>query len=106
MKKNNILFCLAVFFVVAAAFSALKLSSERGDTVVIMSDGEIYAELSLDTDTSVSVKGKNTVSIENGEVYISYADCPDELCKKQGKIKNSEKTIVCLPNKMTVKIKR
>jgi hypothetical protein len=32
------------------------------------------------------------------------ADCPDKLCEKQGKISKNGQSIICLPNKIVIKI--
>ena len=62
------------------------------------------ARLPLDADIEYSVRGKNIVKIKNGKAFVSYADCPDKLCMKQGEISDADKTIVCLPNRLTVRI--
>ena len=81
-------------------FSAKK----DADTVIIKKDGTVYAEYPLGNDRTADISGKNTVVIKNSEVYMEYADCPDKLCIKQGKISSSEKKIICLPNKVTVEV--
>lgn len=48
--------------------------------------------------------GYNTVHIENGEVWIHDASCPDKNCINQGKISNDGEIIVCLPNQLLIKI--
>ena len=48
--------------------------------------------------------GYNTVHIENGEIWIIEASCPDKNCMHQGKISNDGEIIVCLPNQLLIKI--
>ena len=48
--------------------------------------------------------GTNTLVIENGAAWLSHANCPDELCVKQGKISHNGQVITCLPNKLTVTV--
>ena len=48
--------------------------------------------------------GKNTLIIEDGKAYISEANCPDKQCVKQGKIERTGEMLVCLPNRIVVKI--
>lgn len=103
MEKNGKIFVFLTILSIIAIFLSQKNTYK--DTVTIVSDGKIAAELPLCEDTEISVKGKNTVKIENGSVYVSDADCPDKLCVKQGKIGKSGGTIVCLPNKLTVEVK-
>ena len=48
--------------------------------------------------------GTNTLLIEQGAISMIEASCPDHLCIRQGKIKNSLYPIICLPNKVAVEI--
>jgi Uncharacterized protein conserved in bacteria len=46
----------------------------------------------------------NTILVEHGQISMESADCPDHLCVKQGKISSSAFPIICLPNKVEIKI--
>lgn len=46
----------------------------------------------------------NTVLVEHGRISMQDADCPDKLCIKQGPISSSSFPIVCLPNKVVIRI--
>ena len=35
---------------------------------------------------------------------MAEADCPDEICIKQGAIEDSARPIVCLPNNIVIKL--
>ncbi|MFA9422145.1 MAG: NusG domain II-containing protein [Sedimentibacter sp.] len=48
--------------------------------------------------------GYNTIHIENGEIWITDASCPDKICINQGKISKNGEIIVCLPNELLIKI--
>ena len=79
---------------------------DKGKTVIVTVDGEEYATLPLDEDTTLEVKterGYNLVVVEDGRVYVKEADCPDKLCVKSGEA-TELKTVVCLPNRVTVSI--
>lgn len=52
-----------------------------------------------------SKTGYNTVHIENGEVWIHEASCPDQICVQQGKIKSDGEIIVCIPNQLIIEVK-
>lgn len=106
MKKKDKYFMIFVILVIILTFFAAYLFKNQGEYALIISDGKEYMKIPLDKNISVSVKGKNTVTVEDSEVYVSYADCPDKLCMKQGKIGNNGGVIVCLPNKMTIKIEK
>lgn len=47
---------------------------------------------------------ENIILIEKGRISVKEANCPDKLCVSMGAIENGVYPIVCLPNKMVVKI--
>ena len=104
MKKNDFILKLVIIAVSAALFCIFDAFKSSGDYVSIVSGGREEVRLPLDADTEYSVGGKNIVTIKDGKVFVSYADCPDKLCMKQGEISDTGKTIVCLPNRLTVRI--
>lgn len=104
MKKRDTFFILSA----AAVFTFglfVSLKSEKGTKAEIRHDGKIYATVLLSEEKVISVNGKNTVVVHDNEVYIKEADCPDKLCVKSGKISLKGQEIICLPNKVTVRIK-
>lgn len=53
---------------------------------------------------TINAGSGNVVLVENGAISMQSANCPDQLCVKQGKITGGVYPIVCLPNRVTVKI--
>lgn len=100
MRKGDI-----ALVVVAVILLALWLiPSPAGSLVSISVDGKIYKKVPLDTNAEIEVEsewGTNTVVIENGQVYIKSANCPNKQCEKE-KISKSSQSIVCLPNRLSV----
>ena len=104
MKKNDFLFIFAVFLVAAASFFIIKSDSKDADTVRITVYGKLFCEKPLSDNCEIDIYGKNTVVIENGSVYMKKASCPDKLCIHQGKVWDSSKKIICLPNKVIIEV--
>ena len=48
--------------------------------------------------------GRNVVVIENGMVFVSEANCPDQICVKHKPLNQTADPIVCLPNSLVVKV--
>ncbi|MCR5122623.1 MAG: NusG domain II-containing protein, partial [Ruminococcus sp.] len=44
----------------------------------------------------------NVIVIENHDIYVREADCPDHTCIKMGKLSRSSTQIVCLPNRLMI----
>ena len=46
--------------------------------------------------------GTNILVVENGEAWVSEANCPDKVCMGMGKISRNGEFIACLPNRLLV----
>lgn len=109
MKKNDlILLCslLLAALLLFGIFAALYLG--KGESVVVRVDGEEYARLPLDEDAELLIEGvggTNLLIIKDGKAYISEATCPDLVCVHTG-YADELKSIVCLPNKVSVSIEK
>ncbi|MCC8182644.1 MAG: NusG domain II-containing protein [Clostridiales bacterium] len=112
-SKPGDLLLIAGLIVVGLALTVFVLLSRMGGqsddlTVVIRQDGEVVAALPLDEDAVYTVQGEddavNRVVIEDGAVFMEEASCPDRLCVKQGKIRYSGDSLICLPNRVVVEI--
>lgn len=104
MKKRDFIFAFIVILLSVAAFSLMKLRQSGADTVRITVDGRLFCEKSLYEDCEIDINGTNTAVIENGSVYMKSATCPDKLCVREGRAKDSSKKIICLPNKTIIEV--
>lgn len=48
--------------------------------------------------------GTNRITVERGRICVEQADCPDQICVHQGWIADSAAPIVCLPNKLVIRV--
>lgn len=111
MKNNRLWIALAAaIFLASAAASAWVLLRPKGDEVEIISDGKVICTIDLgrerDREMTVEYEGReNLIVIENGDIYVSRADCPDHICIKTGRLSESGAPIVCLPNHLMIRYK-
>lgn len=78
---------------------------------VISADGEQLAEFTLAEDGKTEEYvftdehgHENTIIRDGLKVYMSDANCSDQLCVRKGEIDAAGETIVCLPNHLLVEI--
>ena len=77
---------------------------QQATAVRIVSEGKVLYTLPLAQDTTVTVetaKGTNTVTVRNGAVAVTEADCPDGHCMARGFCSGGAQ-IVCLPNRLVI----
>ena len=108
--KNHKRDLILIGILLLAAFALFfifkeKQAREEDATAVVTVDGTEIARYSLNRNgTFVLNGGSNTLIVENGEAWISEANCPDKLCIGFGKISKNGEIIVCLPNRLIVVI--
>ena len=49
-------------------------------------------------------QGKIKIEIREKKVYVVESDCQDKICVKAGKIDKPGQIIVCMPNKLYIKV--
>lgn len=107
MKKTDLFLVVLALVAAAGIWLFYSAGAEKGLTAVVTVDGEERAELSLNETDSVTIEtewGYNIVHTENGQVFVTEADCRDQICVNHKKIEKTGETIVCLPHKMVVEI--
>ncbi len=99
----------AVCLVCAAAFIIMgRLNT--GTVAVVRLDGEeVYrvdlAKVTQSYDYELDTEfGHNTIHIEPGAISVSEADCPDQVCVRQGAITQGGVPIICMPHHLSVRI--
>ena len=102
LRKGDIVIIAAVL-VLAVFSAAFAFSRGGGETVTVKADNETVYTGSLYYDRTVKLAG-NTVVIENGSVYVSDADCKNQICVNHSPITKKGGSIICLPNKVIVEI--
>ena len=110
MKTRVILFLLLAAVAASAAWLLLRDGDTDAPTARILRDGALLVEIDLDrvaepySFTLEDGSGANTVQVERGRIRISAADCPDQVCVKQGWISGGAVPIICLPHRLTIEI--
>lgn len=85
----------------------LRLTQQDGGLARVQIDGETVMELPLSQDARVELGEPghgNLLIIENGTARVERADCPDQVCVRQGAVQYEGESIVCLPHKLIVSI--
>ena len=110
MKRRVRISGQTAFILVAllVSISLLALSifqREQGEEIWVEVNGEATDRIPLYLDCEYSLcGGSNILVVKNGEAYLSYADCPDQVCVRTGRIRYAGQSIVCLPNRLVIKI--
>lgn len=108
MKRTKLwaLLC-GVLFAVGAACCLWILRPSTQSTVEITQDGTLLYQLDLahteDQIIEVEYEGRsNLIQIENGDIFVWQAQCPDQTCVHMGRLSANVLPIVCLPNRLVI----
>jgi hypothetical protein len=102
--KTWIVILVAVTVICLGLSLWLLLPREDATAVKVISQGKVLYTLLLSEDTRleiVSDNGTNVVTVKDGKVAVTQADCPDQYCVKRGWCSGGTQ-IVCLPNRLVL----
>lgn len=95
--------CAAVWFLVSGFSGGAKI-------VGIYQNGSLVEKIDLNCVTAereitlTGDSGKNVILLSHGSVRMKSADCPDQICVNHGELVSAASPIVCLPNKIVIKL--
>ena len=96
---------LAAIFAVSLWLGVvLLMPGEAAEAVNIYADGKLVKTVSLKMDQEFTVEcqnGTNVITIRDGKIAVTEADCPDHYCMQRG-FCDGGMAIVCLPNRLVI----
>ncbi len=109
MKNRFWIIVISAIFVISAVIAVLQYTHKApGQFAEIYQDGVLIQTVDLGKDAEFTITndggGYNTILVKNGAISVIEANCPDKYCIHQGAISGGAQPIVCLPNKLVIKI--
>lgn len=110
MNKQDKILIIIVLFIVGIIFIFFKLFEKKDNLFAyVYYEDKVVLKIDLAKEETIyEVNGYNgivKISAGNNKVKVLEEDSPLHICSKQGYITKSYESIVCLPNKIVVKIK-
>ena len=107
-RRNDILLIVGILSAILIFALTYFLTRKDGAYVCVLRGNEEIGRYSLADNMEIPLKEgekvTNILVIEEGKAYMKSAVCPDKICVRHRPINKSGQTIVCLPEKVTVKI--
>ena len=107
-RKGDLLAVLLVILLAAGIAIILWLNgfSSQEAQAEIYRDGTLVKTLPLNIDQTFTVEGeyRNTVTVKGGKLAVTDSDCPNSDCVHSGWISRAGYSIVCLPNKVEIRL--
>ena len=107
MKTKTWIALIAAIAAVCLGLSVfLLLPGGDAGYAQISSGGKVVKTVNLRIDQQFTVTGEtggsNTVTIRDGRIAVTAADCPDHYCMERGFCSGGT-PIVCLPNRLVIR---
>lgn len=109
--RITIIIIVVIFLFSIAALIGMHFSETENKTAEIYQDGRLLYTIDLNAVTEsyeITVTGENNayniILVEQGQISMKEASCPDKLCVHMGKIHNASLPVTCLPNKVVIRI--
>jgi len=99
-RSDMILIALLIAIMLLISHNAPYRSTEAEVYV----QGKAYMKIDLSKDATYNIANHMIVEVLDEKIRAQESDCPEKLCVKQGWISSPEVPIVCLPNKILIKI--
>ena len=83
----------------------ISADTAPANAVEVRSEGKLLYTLPLNRDQTVTVEtshGFNIITVKDGKVAVTEADCPDRYCVRRGFCDGGTQ-IVCLPHRLVLK---
>ncbi len=108
--RNTVLFVVLIFAAAAGTMALRAFTGRQGAYAAVQSHGKEIARLPLNTDAKLPVgnarTGYNLVRVADGAVSVERADCPNQICVREGEKRYAGETIACLPHKLIITVKQ
>ena len=95
---------IGVVFALCLALVFIPKNERPAQQAQITNEGKIIRTLNLGEAQEFTVTaggGFNRITVKDGKIAVTEADCPDQYCVRQG-FCNSGAQIVCLPHRLVI----
>lgn len=109
-KSDLLVLCLlAAGILLAVLLQTPRKNPKAGGYAVITVGDREYARTPLNEYSVIPILDEegnitNELTVSGGYAKMTAADCPDQLCVHQKRIRLKGETIVCLPNRVVISI--
>ena len=107
MNTSDIKLISILLFVFLSLFITFKIISKEGTKAKVYYEDKMVLDVDLKINKNYIVKGFNgevEIEVRDNKIRVIKETSPYHLCSKQGFISKSTESIICLPNKIVIKI--
>ena len=105
MNKNDIKLIGIILVIIIIIFILINTNNNKGNVVEVYYDNKLILEKDFDNTYVVEgYLGEVEIEVKDRKVIVLKENSPRHICSKEGYISDSSKPLICLPNKIIIKI--
>lgn len=107
MNKNDIKLIIILFIIILVSIITTNITKTKGDTAIVYYEDKEVLKIDMNIDKEYITKGylgDVKIEVKDKKLRITDETSPNHICQKQGYITDSTKSLICLPNKIIIKI--
>jgi len=107
MNKSDLKLVIVIILIILIIYSVIRFTKVEGKTAIVYYKDEVILNIDLSIDNEYIVDGELgdvVLEVENGKIRVKKENSPKNICSKEGFVGDSSRTLICLPNKIIVKI--
>lgn len=107
MNKSDIKLVVILAVIVTLVFVIINITKEEGSMAEVYYEDELVLTIDLNVDGEYTVDGELgdvVLEVKDRKIRVKSENSPKNICSKEGFIGDSSRTLICLPNKIIVKI--
>jgi len=107
LKPGDVVVCFIIIFFVIIHYFPVFISPDQEKIVEIIDYKNDVYHYPISGNYKVAVPGPygtTEIRIKKRKVWVLKASCPHKTCKQMGPIMNKGEIIICIPNRMLIRI--
>lgn len=107
MNKSDTKLIIILGIVVLSMFILINITKEEGSIAEVFYKDELILTIDLNIDSEYTVDGELgdvVLEVKDKKIRVKKENSPRNICSREGYIGDSSRTLICLPNKVIVKI--
>lgn len=107
MNKSDIKLVVILVIIVFGIFVLINITKKAGSMAEVYYKDKLVLTIDLNIDSEYKVDGELgdvVLEVKDKKIRVKSENSPRNICSKEGYIGDSSRTLICLPNKVIVKI--
>lgn len=107
MNKSDLKLILIILIIIGITYALTSINKKGGDIAEVYYEDKLIKTIDLNTDKEYRARGllgDIVIEVKDKKVRVKEENSPKHLCSKEGYTNDSSKPIICLPNKIVIKV--